>query len=353
MVAAHGQAPSAGIARTLRARNRKPWIARAAIGPSCALAWWQADAADGIRLQVWTHSQGLFNLRRDLALAFGLDIQAVRLRHADGAGCCGHNGADDVAFDAAWLARACPGRPVRLLWRRRDEMTLSPFGPAMTVDLAADLDADGQVLHWRHQVSSPGHSQRPGRSATPALLGSWQTAAAFAMPAPINMPLAVGGGAERNAVPGYRLPAWEVRHRHQADAPLRSSALRSLGALANVFAAESFVDEIAHARSEDPLAWRRRHLAHDARALAVLDRAAELSGWAGRAERRREGIGQGLAFARYKGRAPGARWWLRWRPPPRCGCAGCGSRWTWAAWSTPTVWRRRSRAARSRPPAGR
>ena len=301
LVAAHGQAPSAGIARTLRARYRKPWIAHAAIGPSCALAWWQADAADGTLLQVWTHSQGLFNLRRDLALAFGLDLQAVRLRHADGAGCYGHNGADDVAFDAAWLARACPGCPVRLLWSRRDEMTLSPFGPAMTVDMAADLDADGQVLHWRHQVSSPGHSQRPGRSATPALLGSWQTAAAFAMPAAINMPLAVGGGAERNAVPGYRLPAWEVRHQHQADAPLRSSALRSLGALANVFAAESLVDEIAHARGEDPLAWRRRRLAHDARALAVLDQAADLSGWASRAERRSEGVGQGLAFARYKG----------------------------------------------------
>ena len=115
LVAAPGQAPSAGIARTLRARYRKPWIAHAAIGPSCALAWWQADAADGTRLQVWTHSQGLFNLRGDLALAFGLDIQAVRLRHADGAGCYGHNGADDVAFDAAWLARACPGRPVRRL----------------------------------------------------------------------------------------------------------------------------------------------------------------------------------------------------------------------------------------------
>ena len=295
-VAEHGALPAEGVARTLRARYAKPWIAHASIGPSCALARWSGDG-----LQVWTHSQGIFNLRRDLALAFGLDAAAVRVRHIDGAGCYGHNGADDVAWDAAWLAReAPPGRPVRVLWSRRDDFTLAPLGPAMDVELEADLDAHGEVLHWRHRVASPGHSIRPGRSTTPALLGSWQTALPFAAPAPINVPLAAGGGAERNALPAYRLPGWTVECIDRpAPAPLRASALRSLGAFANVFAAESFVDEIAQATGTDPLEWRRRHLAGDARALAVLEAAAQRAGYAGRV--RSEGRGMGLGIARYKG----------------------------------------------------
>ena len=293
LVAEHGTRPEKGIASTLSARYAKPWIAHASIAPACALACW-----DGDRLHVWTHSQGIFNLKRDLALAFDVAADGVRVQHVEGAGCYGHNGADDVAFDAAWLAREVPGRTVRVLWSRADELSLAPFGPAMCVELAADLDADGQVLHWRHQVWSPGHSSRPGRSATPALLGSWQTAPGFAAPPSINMPLSVGGGAERNAIPGYDLPAWQVLS-HQLTAPLRSSALRALGAFANVFAAESFVDELAHAGGCDALAWRQRHLAHDPRARAVLDLAAERAGWSKRQPG--EGCGQGLAFARYKG----------------------------------------------------
>jgi len=187
---------------------------------------------------------------------------------------------------------------VRVLWSRADELTRSPLGPAMVVELQAELDEHGGVRHWSHQVWSTGHSQRPGRSATPALLGSWQTEHAFAQPPAINMPLSSGGGAERNAIPGYELAAWQVVS-HQVTGSLpRSSALRSLGALANVFAAESFVDEIAVATGVDPLDWRRRHLGHDPRALAALELAAERAGWAQR--RRAEGIGHGIAFARYK-----------------------------------------------------
>jgi nicotinate dehydrogenase subunit B len=100
-------------------------------------------------------------------------------------------------------------------------------------------------------------------------------------------------------VPGYDLAAWQVLS-HPVAGPLpRSSALRSLGAFANVFAAESFVDEIALAQREDPLAWRRRHLAHDPRALAVLELAAAQAGWGAR-PRAKEGVGFGLGFARYK-----------------------------------------------------
>ena len=287
-------------ARTLQARYTKPWIAHASIAPSCALALWAAD-----RLQVWTHSQGIFNLRRDLALAWALDPAAVRVQHVPGAGCYGHNGADDVAFDAAWLARAVPGSPVRVLWSRADELTQSPQGPAMRVALQAGLDSGGRITRWQHEVWSPGHSRRPGRSATPALLGAWQVDPPQAAPASIDMPLSVGGGAERNAVPGYDFAAVAVRC-HSVRTQRRSSALRALGAFANVFAAESFIDEIAHATGVCPLDLRRRHLQHDPRALAVLDAAAALAGWPPRLRPgatgpgRDDGIGHGLAFARYK-----------------------------------------------------
>ena len=305
VVAEQPASQHATVQRRLRLQVERPAIAHASLAPSCALACWSApDTPDEpVRLTVWCHSQGIFHLRCDLALAFGLLPEQVRVRHVAGAGCYGHNGADDVAFDAAWLARHAPGRPVRVLWTRQDEFRLPPFGPPMVVDVEVDLGAAGELLHWRQQVYSAGHSSRPGRSATPALLGSWQTATPFAPPEPIDMPLASGGGAERNALPGYALPAWQLLCHRVAAAPLRSSALRSLGAFCNVWAIEAMVDEIALATGVDPLAWRQRHLAHDPRALAVLALVAEQGGWAGRAAFKAANPdgGLGLGLARYKG----------------------------------------------------
>jgi CO/xanthine dehydrogenase Mo-binding subunit len=169
------------------------------------------------------------------------------------------------------------------------------------VELQASVDANGGIQSWQHEVWSPGHSRRPGRSVTPALLGAWQLEPPQAVPASIDMPLSTGGGAERNAVPGYDFAQVRVRC-HSVVTQRRSSALRSLGAFANVFAAESFIDELAHATGADPLALRRRHLQHDARGLAVLDAAAAAAGWAHRRGRRPDdATGQGIAFARYKG----------------------------------------------------
>lgn len=282
------------VARRVRGRYTKPWIAHASIAPSCALAQWLPDG----RLHVWTHSQGIFNLRHDLSKAFGLAETAVRVTHVPGAGCYGHNGADDVAFDAAWLARHAEGRPVRVQWTRADELSHAPFGPAMVVEIDAGLDADGRIVEWRHDTWSPGHSRRPGRAPTPALLGAWQIEAAAPELPSIDMPLSSGGGAERNAIPTYAIPAQHVRC-HRMATRRRSSALRALGALANVFAAESLIDEVAHATGADPLVLRKSLLQKDLRALAVLDAVAERAGWHGRA--RAEGRGQGLGFARYKG----------------------------------------------------
>jgi CO/xanthine dehydrogenase Mo-binding subunit len=284
-------APLPPVARRFTARYARPYLAHASIGPSCALARW-----DDARLEVWSHSQGIFNLRDELARVFGRAPGDVVVHHVEGAGCYGHNGADDAACDAALLARAVPGEVVRVQWSRADELAWSPLGAAMAVELTAEVDADGNLVTWRHEVWSNGHSSRPGRGEVPVLLAATHVDGAAPMPAAINMPLAAGGGAERNSIPVYRIPQWDAVCHRWLEMPLRTSSLRSLGAHANVFASESFVDEIARALGIDPLEYRLRHL-DDARMRAVLERAAAMAGWT---RRKTAGRALGLAVSRYK-----------------------------------------------------
>ena len=277
----------------------KPYLAHASVGPSCALAQW-----DGRQLQVWTHSQGIHNLRDDIVKALAKEAVPVAkadilIHHVEGSGCYGHNGADDVAFDAVLMALRCPGQPVRVLWSRADELTHSPLGSAHRAMLKARCDATGQITHWHHELWANGYSSRPGRALTPALLAASERADATPLPLPINPPLAAGGGAERNAVPAYTLPHLKVINHRLTVAPLRTSAMRALGAYANVFAIESFMDELAHQSGQDALTFRKRHL-DDPRALALLDAVVKRSSWWHRRAEEPEGIGHGLAWARYK-----------------------------------------------------
>ena len=292
-------APS-GVVRRVSAQYQRPFQQHASIGLCCALAQWPAS---GQQLEVWSHSQGIYNLRRDLALAFGLANEQVQVNHAEGAGCYGHNGADDVAFDAAWLARLVPGRPVRVQWTRQAELGHAPLAPAMAVRIDAGLDAEGRILEWTQTVWSQGHGTRPGRGKTPALLGAWQTAQPQPVTMAVNAAMAVGGGSERNAQPAYDIPAVRVVNHRVLSMPVRVSAMRALGAPANVLAAESFMDELAVSQSRDPLAFRLAHLQgpeHE-RAAAVLRQVAEMAGWVTpRPADRPEGWGRGLAWARYK-----------------------------------------------------
>lgn len=295
VVEAHGEAPS-GAPRTLSRSFFKPFIAHGSMAPSCALAIWQGEE-EATRLRVWTHSQGIYNLRADLALVLGIPPASILVEHVEGAGCYGHNPADDVALDAALLARACPGRVVRVQWSREDELAGGPFGPAMVVDLDVDLDARGDIVGWRHTIWSNGHSMRPGRGKSSTLRAAAEIDGGAPWPVAINMPASTGGGADRNAVPLYDFHSFRVTNNHLTVMPIRTSAMRALGAFANVFAIESMMDEVAGTRGEDPIAFRLRHL-RDARARAVIEEAAHRGGWSLGA--RAEGRGRGFAFARYK-----------------------------------------------------
>jgi nicotinate dehydrogenase subunit B len=278
-------------AQTIRRQYTRPYIAHASIAPSCAMAQW-----DGDHVHVWTHSQGVYLLRADLALVLKLPVENITVEHLEGAGCYGHNAADDVALDAVLLAKAAGGRPVRVQWSRADEMTHAPFGAAMAIEIEADLDAQKEIVGWRHSIWSNGHAARPGRAPQPALLAAFELEHPFPRMISANPPQANGGGGDRNAIPLYDFPSWTIESHRLLTMPVRTSALRTLGAQGNVFAIESCLDEIAAARGEDPVAFRLRHLS-DERAKDVIRAAAKRAGWK---PAPKPGVGYGVGFARYK-----------------------------------------------------
>ena len=280
-----------GSAKTLSATYTRPYVAHGSIGPSCAVALFQGDG-----LTVWSHTQGVYPDRDAIAEMLRMPKDKVRLIHTEGSGCYGHNGADDAAADAALLARALPGRPVRLQWTREQEHAWEPYGPAMVVKVSAAMDDAGQkIADWDYALWSNTHSMRPGGAGS--LIAAQSLASPFAVPPPRPIPMPEGGG-DRNSIPLYKFPAARVINHFLPDMPVRVSALRALGGYMNVFVIESFMDELAREANADPVEFRLKHL-DDPRAKDVITTAAQRFGWAAR-KRDAAGRGYGFAFARYK-----------------------------------------------------
>jgi CO/xanthine dehydrogenase Mo-binding subunit len=276
--------------KALKASYSRQYQSHASIGPSCALA-----LMDGDKLTVWSHGQGMFPLRSALSKLLAMPPEQIRCIHTEGSGCYGHNGADDSAADAALIARALPGKPIRVQLMREQEHGWEPFGPAMSTNVSAALDADGKLIDWQYEVWSNTHSMRPGGAGN--LLAGQQLATPFPPDKPMPIPQPEGGG-DRNSIPLYVLPNARVISRFIPGMPIRVSALRGLGAYMNVFSIESFMDEMADAANADPVEFRLKHL-EDPRARDVVAKAAQEFGWQPNAKLPR-GHGQGFAFARYK-----------------------------------------------------
>ncbi|HEX5211523.1 MAG TPA: molybdopterin cofactor-binding domain-containing protein [Pseudolabrys sp.] len=272
----------------------KPYLAHASVAPSCGLA----EFRDG-HLTVWTHCQGVYPLRAALARTLKLDAAQITVQHFQGAGCYGHNGADDAAADAAVIAMQKPGVLVRVRWRREEEFVYEPKAPAMVVKVRALIDDDGKPSDWTAEIWSGNHNGRPG-GGNPLLAGE-------ALPDQVQLPPAGevpeenGGGATRNAIPLYDIADKRIIHHLITETPVRVSSLRGLGAMANVYALESCIDELAERAGQDPVAYRLS-LTADPRARAVIEKTATMARWNPK-EPGGAGHGRGFAFSRYKNRA--------------------------------------------------
>lgn len=290
-----GPLPEALPAPDLTARYERPYQMHAALAPSAALALW-----DGKKLSVKSHSQGIYPLKASMCDSLGLLDEQLEITHVPGSGCYGHNGADDAAFDAALIAMALPDRPVLLKWTREDEHAWEPYAPAMAVDLAANCK-DGRVTAWSGQAFSDTHRGRPrpgANRAGPGRLLSNRFRASPIGPFPAQPNMGCHAGIHRNLDPVYSFADTRLIKNLVTDLPHRTSAMRTLGATANIFATESFMDELAVLQGVDPLAFRRAHL-EDPRALNVL---AELQRQMDQMPEPAEGGGRGIAYAQYKNR---------------------------------------------------
>jgi CO/xanthine dehydrogenase Mo-binding subunit len=278
----------------IEASYSRPYIAHASMAPSCALAEYR-----GGRLSVWSHTQGPYPLRASLANVLGIAPDVITVRHAHGAGCYGHNGADDVAVDAAVIAMQVPDRCIRVQWRREEEFGFEPLGPAMHVTLRAALDDAGKPVDWTADIWSATHVQRPSTGGNMLTHDALPTPPPD--PRPTDPPEANGGGGTRNAFALYDFPVKRVIHHLVLRPPVRTSALRGLGALPNVFAIECFMDELAERAGVDPVEYRLSMLS-DPRARRLLENLAQRCNWSVRGPAG-SGRGLGLGWAKYKNKA--------------------------------------------------
>ncbi len=278
-----GKVDLAQASQTLTAEYFKPYTMHASLGPACAVAEY-----DGEVLHIWTHSQGIYPLREALAKMLGMDSSKLHLISVPGAGCFGHTVADDAAADAAILAMEQVGKHIRVQWSRQDEHCWEPYGSAMRMKLGAGLDGAGKIQSWKADIWTDSHSTRPNSDA-----GTVLAARHLDPPIPMQSRGYLGGG-HRNADPYYDIPNLQVQA-HFFEGPLRVSSLRSLGAYANIFAIESFMEELASAAGKNPFHFRLQHLS-DPRAIAVIEKLQSMV----KEDTVGDKEGLGIAFCRYK-----------------------------------------------------
>ena len=239
-------------AKTLQQTYTVAYIAHTPLEPRAAVAEWK----DG-KLTVWTGTQRPFAVSEELAQAFRLPSESVRVIVPDTGSAYGGKHTGEAAVEAARLAKSA-GRPVKLIWSREEEFTWAYFRPAGVIDVSSGAKADGSLVFWEFDNYNSG-------------------------PAAMRSP--------------YEVANQRIVF-HPSDAPLRQGSYRSLAAAANHFARESHMDELAHELRMDPLEFRFKNLKND-RLRAVFQAAAEKFGWD--KQKSSAGIGFGIAGGFEKG----------------------------------------------------
>jgi len=288
--------PSKQGKKTIGGDFTKPFIAHASIGPSCAIA----ILKDGVTT-IFNHAQGMYPLQRDIVKALQVPSEKVVCIHREGSGMYGQSGADDVALDAALIAREFPNQHIRVQWMRDDEFKWEPYNSAMTVKIRASLDESGTITNWTQDIYSNTHSTRPGEKEGNNLISSWYMANPQKGSPVTNIPLPAGGS-HRNGIPLYSFPNQQINNHLVQEMPVRVSAFRTLGAFANIFAIESMMDKLAKEANADPVEFRLRHLQNQ-RGKDVILKVAEMSNWKPNPKRVKKNgklYGRGMAFSQYK-----------------------------------------------------
>jgi len=261
-----------------------PLQSHASMGPSCGIADVRPDG-----VTIWSASQATHRLRGICARILGRPLEQVRVIYRDGAGCYGTNGHDDVCADAALISKAI-GQPVRVQWSREDELGWDPKGPPQLLAMRGAVNGEGRLAAWETEMWLP---KATASLPNIPMLGPQD--------AGINQPQGLSTGLiSQNAHPPYAHPHLAVRVNWLKDSPLRPSNIRAPGKIANSFAVESFVDELAASAQRDSLEFRLEGLS-DPRGLAVCKKVAELMRWQARPSPAKSGsVGRGFSYVHYK-----------------------------------------------------
>jgi CO/xanthine dehydrogenase Mo-binding subunit len=280
----------ASAAKILTAQYLYPYQMHGALASSCAVADVRGGTGKTANVKVWSATQGVYNMRSVLSTVLGIPAANIEVTFVEGSGCYGHNGADPVTYDAAFLSQAV-GQPVRVQYSRRDEMTGGEhYGHPMVSNEKVGLDASGTIIAWDYEnvlmQRGEGALGTPGNGISGYLAG-FPTSPVVPTTTP-SIPPAFSNFT--NAVPSYvtgsfkgvnygtgSVTSQRVLNRVVAS-PLWTAWLRSPDRLQNTFAHESFMDEIAAGLRVDPIQYRLRHLA-DPRFINVVNSVAQRAGW--------------------------------------------------------------------------
>ena len=277
---------------TLTSEYKKGYLMHGPIGPSAACSIFSNN-----KFTIYSHSQALYDLKLSCSEYFGVDPENVTLKFIPGSGCYGHNGADDVAFEAGLLSKEFPDTHVLLKWTRQDEHCWEPYGSASLNKLTGVINDKGKIIYWSNEVFSDTYMTRPSNTELDNFI-SYKLVNNHFVKRKSSPKTNAHMGIHRNLDPLYDFGETRLVKNLVHDLPLRTSALRTLGAFSNVVALECFINEIAKTKNIDPFEIRINHLS-DERAIGVIKNLRDQM----TKEIQKEGLHRGIGFSRYKNSA--------------------------------------------------